>query len=305
MVLIGKGSFPDASFKLKYNGSQHQIDANVLINSLLHTTTIIQSINRHLDSGKSIKIKINALEKGSFIIDLGLIESIENVAKDMFTKENIDLAANIFTIFVSLLNLKLFLKGKSPDSAVKKGQNYEIKNSNGDTTIITGNVFNIYTHDNVVKEAISRNFDTINNDDSITGFEIINKQNKSLFKVDRNSFDDLSVISETLEGKDKIITESATLFIIRPSFEPSLKWDFYYKRNRITAKIKDGNFHKMIDSGEKFAKGDILEVDLTINQEYDPVVKIHYNKSYVIEKIHRHKVRDELQKINFLPDDLG
>lgn len=303
MLLMQKIN-PDDSFKLKYDGALHQIDANVLINSLLQTTIIIQGINRHLDSGKNIQIKINALEKGSFIIGLNLIESAVNASQTIFTRENVDLAANIVTIFVGLLEVKQFLKGKDPVSSTKEGDDYVIESISGDVTIIKDNVFNIYINDPSIKEAISRNFDTINTDDSITGFEVIDRNEKSIFKADKTDFDELSVISEEFEGEDKLITESATLYIIRPSFDPTLKWDFYYKRNKISAKIKDADFYKRINDGERFAKGDILEVDLKILQEFDPGVKIYFNKSYVIEKIHKHNLRDELQEFDFSNSDM-
>lgn len=303
MFLIPKIN-PEASFKLKYDGAQHQIDANVLINSLLQTTIIIQGINSHLDSGKNIQIKINALEKGSFIIGIDLIESAVNAAQTIFTRENLDLAANIITIFVGLLETKRFLKGKEPISTTRDRDDYVLKNVSGDVTIIKDNVFNIYFGDPSIKEAISRNFDTINTDDSITGFEVIDRAEKTIFKANREDFDELSVISEEIEGEDKLIIESATLYIIRPSFDPTLKWDFYYKKNKISAKIKDADFYNRINAGERFAKGDILEVDLKIFQEFDPGVKIYFNKSYVIEKIHKHKLRDELQEFDFSNSDI-
>lgn len=297
-------NFQEVSFKLKYNGAQHQIDANVLINSLAQTTTIIQGINHHIDSGKNIQIKINALEKGSFIVGLEIIETTLNVANTLLTRDNVDIAANIVSVFINLLEIKQFLKGKDPVESIRVGDDYEVKNNKGDVTIIKGDVYNIYMHDQNIKEAISRNFDTINADESITGFEVLGKDESTLFKVNRDSFDELSVISEEIEGRDKFVTESATLFIIRPSFDPNLKWDFYYKRNKISARIKDDNFHSLINAGERFAKGDILEVDLKIHQEYDPVVKVHFNKSYLIEKIHKHKYRDELQELDFPSQDV-
>jgi len=46
-------------FKIKFDGQQHQVDANVLISSLIHTTTIVQEVNKYLNSGKKIEIKVN------------------------------------------------------------------------------------------------------------------------------------------------------------------------------------------------------------------------------------------------------
>ncbi len=52
--------------KIKFDGQTHQIEANTLINSLLHLNTIIQEINKELKTDKTISIKINALPEGSF-----------------------------------------------------------------------------------------------------------------------------------------------------------------------------------------------------------------------------------------------
>ncbi|MGE5498352.1 MAG: hypothetical protein ACM3Q2_09790, partial [Syntrophothermus sp.] len=54
----------NTEFQIKYDGELHQIDANVLINSLLAFTTTIQEINRSLEPERKIQIKVNALEKG-------------------------------------------------------------------------------------------------------------------------------------------------------------------------------------------------------------------------------------------------
>jgi len=58
----------DNDFKIKFDGQQHQVDANVLISSLIHTTTIVQEVNKYLNSGKKIDINVKSLEKGSFYV---------------------------------------------------------------------------------------------------------------------------------------------------------------------------------------------------------------------------------------------
>ena len=44
----------DSDFKIKFDGQQHQIDAQILISSLIHTTTVIQELNKHFNTGKKI-----------------------------------------------------------------------------------------------------------------------------------------------------------------------------------------------------------------------------------------------------------
>ena len=74
-------------FKIKFDGQQHQVDANVLISSLIHTTTIVQEVNKYLNSGKKIDIKVKALEKGSFLCHIELVETTLDSLKNLLTKK--------------------------------------------------------------------------------------------------------------------------------------------------------------------------------------------------------------------------
>jgi hypothetical protein len=289
----------DNNFKLKFDGQLHQIDANVLINSLIHTTAIIQEVNRYLDTGKKIEIKVKALEKGSFLVHIELLESALDSIKSLFTKENAELAAVIVTILVGLIEIKKFLKGKKPKSIESKEERTKIINERGDILIIENATFNIYENSPIVKDALSQNFDALNNDPSITGFEITDKDEKPIIRVEKQEFSDLSLKSEEISNDERIIKEAATLNIVRLSFEESLKWEFYFKGNKVSAKIKDPNFYELINKGESFAKGDILEVEIQINQKWDESVNTFVNKSYQINKIVRHILRDEQQKFRF------
>jgi len=146
---------------------------------------------------------------------------------------------------------------------------------------------------------LAQNFDAINNDPSITGFEITDKDEKPIIRVEKEEFSNLSLKSDEIADDERIIKEAATLNIVRLSFEESLKWEFYYKGNKISAKIKDPNFYELINKGESFAKGDIWEVELQINQKWEGSVNTFINKSYHINKIIRHILRDEQQKFRF------
>jgi hypothetical protein len=294
-----EGLIYDNNFKLKFDGQLHQIDANILISSLIHTTSIIQEVNRYLDSGKKIEIKVKALEKGSFLIHIELLETALDSLKSLFTKENIGLAAEIVTILVGLIGVKKILKGKKPKSIEVGKEKTKITNQNGDILIVENITFNIYENSPIVKDALSQNFDSLNNDPSITGFEITDKDEKPIIKIDRNEFSDLSLKSEEISFDERIIKEAATLNIVRLSFEESLKWEFYYKGNKISAKINDPNFYELINKGESFAKGDTLEVELQINQKWEESVNTYINKSYQVNKIIRHILRNEQQKFNF------
>jgi hypothetical protein len=292
----------DNNFKIKFDGQQHQVDANVLISSLIHTTTIVQEVNRYLNSGKKIDINVKALEKGSFLCHIELVETTLDTLKNLLTKENIEVGAAIIGSLVGLIELKKFLKGKKAKEVKHQGDRTKITNNQGDVLIIENATFNIYEHSLVVKDALTQNFDVLNNDPAITGFEITDKHEKPLVRVDKSEFIDMAQKSEEVEDGERRIVEAATVNIVRVSFEENLKWDFYYRGIKISAKIADPNFYELIDKGEAFAKGDILEIELQISQKFDEAVNTYVTKSYQVNKIVRHLSRNEQQKLNFNPE---
>lgn len=292
----------DNNFKIKFDGQQHQVDANVLISSLIHTTTIVQEVNSYLNSGKKIDINVKALEQGSFLCHIELVETTLDTLKNLLTKENIEVGAAIIGSFVGLIELKKFLKGKKAKEVKHQGDKTKITNNQGDVLIIENATFNIYEHSPVVKDALTQNFDVLNNDPAITGFEITDKHEKPLVRVDKSEFIDMAQKSEEVEDGERRIVEAATVNIVRVSFEENLKWDFYYRGIKICAKIADPNFYELIDKGEAFAKGDILEIELQISQKFDEAVNTYVTKSYQVNKIVRHLSRNEQQKINFNPE---
>lgn len=289
----------DTDFKIKFDGEKHQIDANLLVNNLIHTTSIIQEINRNFDSGKKIDIQIKALEKGSFLIHIDLIESAFDNLKNLLTRDNIELAGSVIGAFVGLIELKKFLKGKEGKSIEKSGNKVKITNQDGQVLYVENFVQNIYNNNTIVKDALSQSFETLENDNSITGYEITDRNNKTLVRVDREEFEYISVKSEELLEGEKNIVVAGRLNIIRISFDDKLKSDFYFKGNKISAKINDVDFYKRVDKGESFAKGDVLEVELEIKQVFETSVNTFVNKSYKIKRIINHILRNEQSKLDF------
>lgn len=287
-----------SDFKIKFDGEQHQIDANVLINSLVHTTTLVHEINRSLEPSRKIQVNVKAPEKGSFLIHLELVDVLDRVAQ-LATRENIETTSYVILSLVGLFEIKRHLFGAKAKNVDKTGNKTKIENKNGDVIYIDHAVFNIYEKNSTVQDALTQNFENINNEPSITGFEILDVDDRELFKVERENFEALSVKDEVTRDGERTRTEIATLNIARVSFEKGLTWDLYYKGHKIRAKIDDPDFQKRIDSGEAFAKGDILEAELKINQKWDDSVQTYINKSYVISRIVRHIRRGNNQSSLF------
>jgi len=287
------------NFKIKFDGQAHQVDAQVLISSLIHTTTVIQQLNKQLDTGKKIDIKIKALEKGSFLIHIELLETAFESLKTVFTRDNIVFATSIIGGLVGIIQLKKHLKGKPPKEINTDNSKTIIVNGDNNVLTIDSDIYTIYETNVTINDAISQNFDTIDQDPAISAFEITDDKEVPYVRVERSDFKDLSQKTEIVEDGKKAIVENTSLNIVRLSFEEGLKWDFYYRGSKISAKIADPKFQEIIDNGEAFAKGDVLEVELQINQFFDKGVNTYINKSFQVNRIIKHYKRSEQQKINF------
>lgn len=281
-------------FKIKFGGQLHQVDANTFIYSLVNISTVIQEINQELRSDKKIEIKIKATEEGSFITTL-ILEHGAGLAK-LFTTENINLTASIIAIFAGVFTIKEFLKNKKPKNEKEEGDKITIENEKGNVLIIDNRTYGIYNRNQIINDAISNNFSTLESDPSIDDFEIIS-ENKSLFKAERENFDQLATKSEVADKQRKEKIVSANLILHKVVFEDKYKWEFYYSGNKISANIVDNEFYKKIDKGEPFAKGDALKVELQINQIFDEGVGIYINHSYQINKVIEHIPRSQQLKI--------
>lgn len=282
-------------FKIKFDGEQHQLDATVLINSLIHTRTLIEEINRSLAPSQRVKINVRPPEKGSFLIQIELIEIAELVGEltQLITRQNIETTSYIVLSLVGLFELKKHLFGASAKSVDKTGERVKVENVKGDVFYIENPVFNLYEKNSQVQDALTQHFENLVNEPSVTAFEIQDDKGKDLFKAERNDFDALSHRGEPDKKGERIKVERAILNVARAAFENRLTWDVYHRGHKIKVKIEDADFLKQIDQGEAFAKGDVLEADLRIGQVWDDSIATYINKSYTLTHVHSHTRRGE------------
>lgn len=287
--------------KIKFDGQTHQIEANTLINSLLHFSTIVQEVNKELKTDKKIEVKINALPEGSFLVHFTLETlSVLEKAQKLFSGSAATAVANIIAIVGGIYGIAKFLKGKKPKSIQSDNDKSIIINDDGDTLIIENLTINIYVNNKTIQESLTQEFTTLENDPNVTGFEMLDKNDKPIVHIERKEFAALASSTSYLEASDdKIDKKIAMLNIVRLSFDKSQKWEFYYEGNKIIAKISDGDFIARIDNGESFAKGDSLEVELEVRQEFDETVNTYVNKAYKINEVKRHIPRPPQGMLDF------
>ncbi|MEX2411807.1 MAG: hypothetical protein WD607_10660 [Candidatus Paceibacterota bacterium] len=287
--------------KIKFGGKTNQIDAKTFLNSLTSFVSIVEEINQEYVTEKKVDVKISAIEKGSFIINLELFGTAYEAFTPLLKKDTILVISQIVATLVGLYELRKFLKGRKPADKTDQNDQVQITNQNGEQKNVNSIVYNFYSSNLSVKEALNNTFESLNSDSSVDDFEIIDDEEATLFQVKKDLFPELTDqdIDENLLPDQQSIRVRTSISLFKIVFDKKYVWEFIYKGNKISAKIDDNNFFKKIDSGEKFAKGDVIEVELEILQEYDESVNTYVNKKYGINKVYDHIPRSEQQNLDF------
>jgi hypothetical protein len=295
-----KQKMEDKLVKIKFDGQTHQVNAQVFISTLVNFSEVVKEINRELGSHKSIEIKIVATAEGSF--DAHLVLQAVDGAQQLLTRDNVDLLSGVVTVIGGVYGLRKWLSTRTVQDVSPQGDSVKVTDVNGDSIIIKGDVYNIYNNNQIVNDAVSNSFASLQDDPSITALEISDESNV-LFRAEQDEFDELATKVVIEDENNKKITTAASLTINKVVFEgPSRKWEFIYQGNRIAANISDEDFYKQIDEGESFAKGDQLQVNLEITQAYDESLKAYLNKSYTVVKVSKHIPRDKPEQLNIIND---
>ncbi len=274
--------------QIKFEGQTHQIDANTLISALVSYQAIIAAANKELGGGtKTIDLKVNAINKGSFVIDVSLME---NLLKQIFSGDTVDYLANLGAVVGGVYTAYKFLKGKPAKTEADK-KAVEIKHPDESTRIILNNcIVNVYNQP-MMREAVSKSIEAADADANVEGLTIESSDIAPSVTFKRDEFKEY--IYDGFDEENTIPDEQAEiveafLTIIALNFEPGSRWQFMYNGFKIQMIVKDDALMKKIDEGERFGKGDAIRVKMKIVKRYNPTYKAYENKSYKIVEFIEH-----------------
>jgi hypothetical protein len=292
--------------QIRFASEMNQIDSNTLINYLIHYNAVVSEINNVYGEGnKKIKVKINALEKGSFVIDLSLLE---DSFKNLFTGESANYIASIVTIISGIFGAYGYFKGR----LIKKKEDKDtaeiiFKELHINENIeVNQTIINIYNRKEV-REAISKSFQTVDEDENVDGVEISNDVNEASISFKREEFSELKYSDFATEDEiPRHIEEvvDATLTIISLNFERGNRWQFMYNGFKIAMIVKDDALMERIDKGDRFGKGDSIRVKMKILKEYNNSYKAYENRSYKIVEFIEHIISPIQSAIDFGDDGM-
>ena len=290
---MAKKKIETQRMQICFKSDGHQIDSNTLINYLIHYNAIVAEVNNAYGKGdKKISVKVNALREGSFIIDLSLLE--EDIL-NLFSTANLEYLANVVTVIGGIYAVYKYFKGRPiKDEEDKNNATITLTEVNKQQNIeINDSIINIY-NSKTVREAVSKSFETVDEDDNVNGVMIsddlehepIRFERSEFSSMEYNDFENEDTIPENIEE----IVE-ARLTIISLNFERGHSWQFMYNGFKIYMIVKDDALMERIDNGDRFGKGDSIRVKMKITKQYNKDYKAYENKSYKIVEFLEHIVQ--------------
>lgn len=270
--------------QLKFEGQTHSVDANTLVNILIHYQNIVSEANRVYGCGsREVRLQVNAIDKGSFVIDISVVQ---NIVEQIFSANSIAYLSGLTTIIAGIYSAYKSLKGRPAKTKEEK----KSITTNINDTIISADIINIYNQP-VVREAISKSIETADEDSAVDGFSVVSDDGKDRVTFDRASFKEY--IYDDFENEKDIPMERAedeitTLVIVGLNFERGSRWQFMYNGFKISMIVKDDALMQKIDEGERFGKGDAIKVKLRRIQKYNKEYRAYENKSYKITEFLEH-----------------
>jgi len=280
---------------LHFGTKPHEIDAKTLLESFGAIESALMSISRHGHPESKFSIKVKPFQKGSFEIPVEVKQALLATGLTLTSTDWATAKASV-KILLELIKLKLQLKGKEPKVVRRTGNDVQIQQNSRCTINVDQRTFNIYVKDSEVGEAITKGFKALEADKEVKSFTVLNSQREKLLDVPRRSFPLLGKAKKDSADNEQKATERLELPIFKPVLEKSIghKWQFYYRGiKRISAAITDENFLERVNQGERFGRGDTLDVELEIVKEIDDKLKILVNKSYKIIRVYDISRRQE------------
>ncbi|MBS9777416.1 MAG: hypothetical protein KGV50_01505 [Gammaproteobacteria bacterium] len=276
-------------FKITFNQTSREVNIETFVACLTHTSTLVQEVNKELNTENTVEAKITSLKKGGQEIHIELVETAIN---PLFAEDAMSHTDEIIDIVSGLYSFTTFLGGKTARALEKSTKHTNVMNAKGETQLFNTAIINAYYGNKTIRKSLSKQFSALKNNKEVTSFSFDNNTDK--IKVEKSQFRGLAKPSPTPNSEEKLpITselDNQKISILRPSFTEDLKWDFIYDDQKLAVRIDDQKLLKVINHGEKFAKGDSLRVDLEVTKFYDEEVGSYVTNghSYRITKFKEH-----------------
>lgn len=272
---------------LHFGSDRHSINAYTLASSLVAIADSFKSANSEINPGFEIEVSVDSFSSGSFRVS---VITAYKSSKDLFSKEDVkQIVIGVIAGFIVVM----IWGGEEPNISIDDNQ--VIIQHDDQKIIVPKSVYEAQRRvakSKKFRESISKTFEALYNDQDINsfGFSKSQQEEETDFKIKRKNF--LALLEQGREEADRrVIFEHVELQITKAILDRSKKkWGFVWNGLKISAMVTDEKFHDNFIAHEiTIAPGDILEVNLKINQKLDENSKIFLNEYYEVVEVYNFK----------------
>ncbi len=245
------------------------MDVEELAPSLLALADLVKRSNSLVNEDRAnVRVKVSGgFRHGSFEFDVELWQTIIQRIGTLFTKENIQSAAELVEI-VGLGGL-----GTGAVWLIKKLRNRKhnitVIEDNRIEITLEGNTFNVDARSYELSQdrAFRRYAERFVRPLKKAGIDVLETLASEAKEPQRITKDEVDAFDQVEDGADagEVLHDGSShqfFEIDNASFREGLVWRLKQGDDRITAHLLDDEFQQRIEDGERFGKGDVLEVDL-------------------------------------------
>ncbi|HVT30339.1 MAG TPA: hypothetical protein VHE81_20180 [Lacipirellulaceae bacterium] len=288
-------------FILHFGTRPHELDASTLVTSLGAMQSVLRELNAASQNGAVLRLKVKTFRPGSFEVPVE-IQQMAIAGTMVLAAMDWSTVRQVVGTMTDLIKLTIALKGRSPKKAEIVDDRVEIPRKGQSPITVDRRTYNFYNSNVVINEGLAKGFQALSDDKQVRRFKLLDSKRHELVDVPRKAFKTIaerSVKKKTEKKSPK--TERTELRVFKVVFEGEApKWDFYYNGIKITASLLDSEFmDRVTNRGERFGRGDCLDVDLEIVREFDPSIQTHVNRAYNVRKVYRHRPRAQQKEFDF------
>ncbi len=275
--------------QFKYDGPALQSgDMNVrdLASALLAMSDIIEKANRTLVGDETeVSINIHSVERGSFTVELSVIQSLYKQAIKFFSSNTVNAFINISIVVGGLFKLVKVAKGRLPKRILpldSKANEVRIEFEEGDSFVVRKESVELFRD----LEIRTKTFEVIKplEREGVEEF-VLEPQKKESIKVGK---EEIIYFIPPIPGEEQLGENETeqTFSIVSLSFKEDNKWRLSDGVNVYNVKFLDEDFQRRIQRGIGFTKHDLLKVKLRTRQWRNMTgLKTEYEVLKVIEHI--------------------
>ena len=269
-------------FSIKFGGTPGTVNASTYGVVLVNTVALFKEANAQLKTNVPIEINVKSETEGSFLAQIGLEPSALHGLLNSHGLATVPVVFNlVMQAFKFRKELKEVFGDSKPTGVSVDGEIYKVNgigNVNLNVNKTTYNYFQLPKAQKAMKEI----FSALDEDPEVSDFSFLDEKGESLFTAERKEFSKLKSPPELPTEESRIEPDTATVYIIKPSFDPDLVWEVVYRGEKKSVYVRDADFlQRMVQREFLFGPGDSLESELEVEQRYDPRLGVYVNTGKV------------------------